>query len=85
MNGEYHVAAMRTIAAHLPVVVSARDRAGFATLIRKAEREGRGEDLYALIAILAESADLGRLAEVTGCEVPPRRGESKPAARRKAA
>jgi len=78
MSGEFRVARMRQVAAHLPSVVSFRDRAGFGVLVRKAERTG---DLHALILLLAESADLGRLAEVTGCQVP----ERKPAASRRAA
>ena len=84
VNGEYHVTRMRKVAAHLPAVVDARDREGFAILVRKAQRT---EDLYALVAILAEAADLGRLAAITGCRVPGRRGEagSMPAAGERAA
>lgn len=76
VNGDFHVSRMRKIAAHLPAVVDAVDREGFRALVYKAQRD---EDLYALIAMLAWSADLNRLAEVTGCDVPPRRNEGKDA------
>lgn len=75
---------MRLVAAHLPSVVDMVDRKGFWDLFYKALCT---DDLAALIELLAEAADLNRLAAVTGCRVPGRRGEagSMPAAGEKAA
>jgi hypothetical protein len=71
-------ARVRQVAAHLPAVVAVGDRAGMQRLVCKAIRAEGG--LYALIAMLAWAADLDRLAEVTGCDVPPRRDEARDAA-----
>jgi hypothetical protein len=63
---------LHTVAAHLPAVIDGDDE-GFAILMRKAPRV---QELHALIALLARCADPARLADVTGCRVPGRRGEA---------
>jgi len=73
VNSEFRLAGMRLVAAHLPAVVDMVDRKGFWDLFRKARCD---DDLSALIELLADAADLNRLAAVTGYRVPGRRGEA---------